>query len=76
MIVTVLDEPTLLVLADIDEARRQFEPHNVAAGGVTFYDELGAASLRFFPARSDRQFLGILVGDDPGTYELLRPSGA
>jgi hypothetical protein len=71
MIFALLDEPTLLVLNDIVEARRELEPYDAASGDVRFFDEHGRALMPVFPHRSDRRILGILVDDDPGPYELL-----
>jgi hypothetical protein len=77
MIFVLLEEPTLLVLGDIVEVRREIEPLDAADSGFRFFDEQGRALTPTFPHRSGRRFLGMLLDNDPGPYELLpAPAGS
>lgn len=70
MIFALLDEPLLLVLTDVGEARREIESLDIEAGGIRFFDEAGRELTPSFPHHSQRRVLGIRVTNDPGPFEL------
>lgn len=65
------EDGTLQVVADIDDARRHFEPRDVESGAIRLFDAAGRPLSPVFPKRSDRKFLGIRLSDDLGPYDLL-----
>ena len=66
----MLDDGTLAVFADINEARGDIEFPKVENDDAIFYNERGELLEATFPYRSDRRFLGLRITDDPGPFEL------
>jgi hypothetical protein len=71
MILAFIEDGTLEVLADLDEARRHFDPADVESGVVAFYDGRGHPLHARFPHRSERRVLGFRVDADLGPFELV-----
>jgi hypothetical protein len=70
MLFAYMEDGSLEVVADLVEARRQFEGYDVESGAVRLFDETGRALVPEFPHRSTRTVLGMRVSDDPGPFEL------
>lgn len=64
------DDGTLQVVADEEEARRQFEGFDVESGAIRLFDSSGNPLTPSFPERSERKFLGMRVSNDPGPFQL------
>jgi hypothetical protein len=45
----LLDDATLVVVADLAEANREIEPVDAASGDISFYDEAGRPLIPVFP---------------------------
>ena len=65
------EDGRLEVVADVAEARRQFESSDVESGAVRLYDESGKPLSARFPHKSERKILGIRVSEDRGPFELV-----
>lgn len=70
MIFAYNEDGTLEVVADLAEARRQFESGDVESGAVRLFDEAGKPLTPYFPNRTEKKILGLRVSSDPGPYEL------
>ena len=68
---------SLQVLADADQARRDYEGIDVEAGVVNFYDERGTPLVPVFsvPNRHGR-FLGLFFWSASGVFDLVPESAA
>jgi len=71
MLIGFLEDGTILVLADLNEAQREVESFVVEEASVTFYDDAGRLLEPRFPQRSDRRFLGMRIDNNPGPFELI-----
>lgn len=64
------DDGRLEAIADEAEARRSFEPADVDAGVIRFFDDAGKPLTARFPNRREKKILGVVVSSDPGPFEL------
>jgi hypothetical protein len=77
VIFVFLDDGTLDVIADLEEARRDYEGIDVEGGVYRFYDEDGTRlEPRFTVPNKVRSFLGIVSSVESGKFELVRASDA
>ncbi len=75
MLFAVTDDRTLLVLADLAQARREVESYDAESGDVAFYDDRGHALDVTFPHRERHKLLGMVLDDTPGPFELVQATG-
>ncbi len=72
MIFVFIEDGTLDVVADIEEARRQYEGVDVESGVFTFYDDRGTY-LRpdFVVPNKYGSFLGLIEWSESGIFDLV-----
>ncbi len=71
MIFAFLEDGTLELIADADEARRTYEGVDVEAGVVQFYDEQGnPLQPRFSVPNRRGRALGLISWVESGVYDL------
>jgi len=71
MLFAVTDDGTLLVLGDLDHARRQVETYEAESGDVVFYDESGRPLDVIFPPCEHPKLLGMVIDNTAGPFELI-----
>jgi hypothetical protein len=72
MIFAFEEEGTLEILADADDARRDYEGIDVEAGVVNFYDERGTPlEARFSVPNRRGRFLGLFPWAESGVFDLV-----
>jgi hypothetical protein len=64
------DDGRLEVIADEAAARSSFEPSDVDAGVIRFFDDRGLPLTARFPHRREKKILGVVVSSDPGQFHL------
>ena len=76
MIFAFVDDGTLEILADADQARRDYEGIDVEAGIVNFYDERGTPLVARFSVPNRRgRFLGLFPWVESGVFDLVPAPG-
>lgn len=71
MIFAFIEDGTLDVVSDADEARREYEGVDVESGVIRFYDERGTPlSPRFTVPNRRGRFLGLFPWVSSGVYDL------
>jgi hypothetical protein len=77
MIFAFNEDGTLEILADADQARRDYEGVDVEAGIVNFYDERGTPlEARFSVPNRRGRFLGLFPWVESGVFDLVPAAGS
>ena len=77
MIFAFVEDGTLQILADVDQARRDHEGIDVEAGAVNFYDERGTPLVARFSVPNRRgRFLGLFPWMESGVFDLVAAPGS
>ena len=70
MLFAYIDDGSLSVVADEEEARQKYESTDVESGAVRLFDSGGRPLAPRFPNRSEKRFLGMRIASDPGPFTL------
>jgi len=70
MLFAYIDDGSLSVIADEQEAREKYEAEDVESGAVRLFDSRGKPLEPRFPNRSERKFLGMRISSHPGPFCL------
>ena len=71
MLFAYIDDGRLEVLEDVNQARQEYASDDIDSGTIRLFDASGNPLTAVFPARTERKFLGMVISDDPGPFELV-----
>jgi hypothetical protein len=71
MLFAYIDDGRLEVLEDIAAARREYASDDIESGTIRLFDDAGNPLTAVFQARSARKFLGMVISDDRGPFDLV-----